>query len=53
MGKVKDFEGAFVGKAPSVVTAPELWKDTRDNLILQLPLQTTDIKDLFKAYNVQ
>jgi hypothetical protein len=53
MGKVKDFEGAFVGKAPSVVTAPELWKDTRDNLMLQFPSQSFDILNLFNAYNVQ
>jgi hypothetical protein len=51
--KPKDYEKAFTGKTPSIITAPELWIDTRDNLILQFPLQTIDIKDLFKAYNVQ
>jgi hypothetical protein len=50
--KPKDFEGAFVGKAPSVTLAPELWWDTRDNLIVKFPLQQMTLIDLFRAYNV-
>jgi hypothetical protein len=57
MGKIatlkpKDFEGAFVGKAPSAILAPELWRDTKDNLIVKFPLQQFTLMDLFKAYNV-
>jgi hypothetical protein len=50
--KPKDFEKAFTGKAPSVVTAPELWQHTRDNLVVKFPLQQTDLVQLFVAYNV-
>jgi hypothetical protein len=57
MGKVntikpKDFEKAFAGKAPSIVTAPELWQHTRDNLIAAFPLQQLALAELFKAYKV-
>lgn len=50
--KPKDYEKAFTGKAPSVIPAPELWRDTRDNLIAAFPLQQLDLVRLFTAYNV-
>jgi hypothetical protein len=50
--KPKDFEKAFTGKAPSAVPAPELWKDTRGNLIETFPLQQANLMQLFVAYNV-
>jgi hypothetical protein len=50
--KPKDFESAFLGKAPSMHTAPEYWQQVRDNLIAKFPLQQNGLTDLFKAYNV-
>jgi hypothetical protein len=50
--KPKDFESAFLGKAPSVITAPEYWQDTKANLMAKFPLQQLALIDLFKAYNV-
>jgi hypothetical protein len=50
--KPKDFEKAFVGKPPSLIPAPELWKDTRDNIITTFTSQQTALVPLFVAYNV-
>jgi hypothetical protein len=50
--KPKDFEKAFTGKAPSVVIAPELWRDSRDNLMTAFLLQQVEISQLFSAYKV-
>jgi hypothetical protein len=50
--KPKDYEKAFTGKAPNIVTAPELWRDTRDNLGAAFPSQQVSIIQLFAAYKV-
>jgi hypothetical protein len=50
--KPKDYEKAFTGKAPSIVTAPELWQHTRDNFIVAFQAQQIQIMSLFSAYNV-
>jgi hypothetical protein len=50
--KPKDYEKAFTGKAPSVVIAPELWRDSRDNLMTAFLLQQAEISQLFSAYKV-